>query len=384
MENNIITPKLSNELNAIFENADVVLMLVDTQGRVVNINPAGLDLIRKEKKYVIGKQNGEVFSCINAFKNGKPVCGNTKACRDCTVRHQINTALTDKTRQEKEDGKLTVFDNEGNKKVLNLLVSTSNISINEEDFMLLTIDEVSKIKQQEEQLKLLNDDKNKFLSILSHDLRSPYNSFIGFTEILLKSWRTMPPEKVDKILSSLLNVSRNSYELLNDLLSWAKSQSGKTQFQPQEIKFSEVFENVNNALQYTAELKHIKLKLINSKNCIVYADTKMLSTILRNLMSNAIKFSEKESSIIIETKETASDVTVSITDEGTGISEETQAHLFDISRVSSTPGTDGEKGSGLGLLLCKEFVEKHKGKISVTSRLGHGSTFSFTLPNKKH
>lgn len=382
MDNNqIITPKLSNELSAIFENADVVLILVDRKGRVVNINQAGLDMIKKDKNLIIGKQNGEVFSCINAYRDGRAVCGNTNNCKDCTVRQQINTGLIKNVRQKKEDGKLTVFDDNGKSQVIHLLVSTSNITIDDEEYMLLTIDEVSRIKKQEEELKRLNQDKDKFLSILSHDLRSPYNSFIGFTEILLDRWKTMPPEQVDKILSSLLSVSKNSYELLDDLLSWAKSQSGKTQFEPQINECTTIYESVLKSIQYSAELKQLNMQFIAKDGCKVYADAKMLGTILRNLLSNAVKFSERGKNITTEIKNTYHETIITVNDEGTGIPADIQEHLFSLTLVSSSPGTDGEKGSGLGLLLCKEFVEKHQGTISVSSELGVGSTFTIVLPH---
>ena len=377
-----ITPHLSNELNAIFENAAVMLVLVDKQGRIININSAGLSLIKKEKDQVIGKQNGEVFSCINAIQDGVSVCGHTENCKNCTVRQQINKSLQGIKLQEKENGKLTIFDKNGKHKVIHLLVSISNINIDDKEYMLLTIDEITKIKKQEEELKRINQDKNKFLSILSHDLRSPYNSFIGFTEILLKSWRTMPPEKVDKILRTLLSVSKSSYELLDDLLIWAKSQSGKIQFEPEILDCQKIFDSVYQSIKYSADLKQLDIQLDAAGNCKILADAKMLSTILRNLLSNAIKFSEKEKKIIVEIRKQEEKTSISVIDHGVGIAKSNLDHLFDITRVSSSQGTDGEKGTGLGLLLCKEFVDTHKGKILVTSKLGQGSTFTFTLPNK--
>lgn len=375
---------ISNELNAIFENAAVVLMLIDKNGKTLNINKTGLQMIRKKREDVIGKLTGEVFSCINAVRNGQIVCGHTEACKSCTIRQQLNATIDQGTHQYKEEGTIIVYQEDGNPKLINLLVSTSNINIENDEFILLTIEDISKIKEQQQQLKILNEDKDKFLSILSHDLRNPYNSLIGLTELLLEHGENYPKEKRIKILQSIFSVAKNSYELLDELLAWAKSQSGKTQFEPHDILISDIYSTVFNTIQHAADLKNINIKLENKDNSTIYADDKMLRTILRNLTSNAIKFSEKNAKITIIAQSTPTHTTITVKDEGTGIPKERLNHLFDITLVESWPGTDGEKGSGLGLILCKEFIEKHHGTITVTSELNKGSEFTFILPKEKN
>ncbi len=379
-----INNNTSNELNAIFENAAVVLILMDKDGRTLNINKAGLQMIRKPRQDVIGRLTGEVFSCINAIRNNKIVCGKTEACKHCTIRQQLNASIDHGAHQFKEEGTINVFQEDNSQLLINLLVSTSNVNINNDEYILLTIDDISKIKKQEEELKRLNEHKDKFLSILSHDLRNPFNSLIGFTEILLNHWQEYPKEKTDKILNSLLSVEKNAYSLLNDLLSWAKSQSGQIQFEPQNIPVTEIFNSVLSTIQHAADLKEIKIQLENKDNSSIFADSKMLSTILRNLTSNAIKFTEKGKKITIIAQSTPTKTSITVKDEGTGIPEEKIDHLFDITQVESRPGTDGEKGSGLGLILCKEFIDKHHGTINVTSKIGQGSEFTFTFPQEKN
>ncbi len=236
------------------------------------------------------------------------------------------------------------------------------------------------LQKYAEELKQLNADKDRFMQILAHDLKNPFNSLLGFSELLIKNLHTYDFEKIEKQLKIIHRTSQQTYNLLEDLLLWSKSQSGKLQFEPQKIFFSEICNMVIDNLMINANMKEIKLNFFETEKTIVKADLNMLKTILRNLISNAIKFTNKNGQINIYTEKINENAIITISDNGTGISKENQTKLWELSKPFTTIGTANEKGTGLGLILCKDFVEKHNGKIWVESELEKGSDFKFTIP----
>lgn len=236
-----------------------------------------------------------------------------------------------------------------------------------------------KISQQKQELHRLNMDKDSFISILAHDLKSPFNALLGITELLAENIRTYDINKIEHLINTLNNSVQTTYSLLEDILMWAKSQSGKFPFEPQEINFKEVCIETNNILKYSANAKNITINLLID-DIYLSADINMLKTVMRNLITNAIKFTRSGGKIEIQTKKTNTEVIVSVSDNGIGISPQMLTKLFDFTQMYTTTGTANESGTGFGLLLCKDFIEKHGGKISVVSNLGEGSTFSFTIP----
>ena len=236
------------------------------------------------------------------------------------------------------------------------------------------------ISQKNNELQRANADKDFFISILAHDLKSPFNSILGFLELLICNLRSTEIDEIEKRLKLVHYSALNAYNLLDDILVWALSQSGKLPFMPRTFNFRMGCEHVFELLKPSADAKNITLKLVESEATLVYADMNMFNTILRNLISNAIKFSKKGGLISIGLEQIKGAHIVSISDNGIGISSEIVPVLFDHSHMHSTNGTANEKGTGLGLLLCEKFVEKHGGKIWVESELGQGSVFRFTLP----
>jgi len=236
------------------------------------------------------------------------------------------------------------------------------------------------IIEQNKELSKLNADKDLFMSILAHDLKSPFNSLLGFSDLLLKNFHQYKPDKIEEQLGVINRVSHQTYSLLEDLLLWSKSQSGKLAFEPIKIEFKKLCEEIFNNLLYQATSKKIKLKHFESEKTVLTADYHMLKTILRNLISNAIKFTDENGQIDVFSIKNESNILISVSDNGVGIKKENQEKLWDFSKPYTSAGTNGEKGTGLGLLLCKEFVEKHGGKIWAESELGKGSIFKFTLP----
>ncbi|NQU33013.1 MAG: PAS domain S-box protein [Bacteroidetes bacterium] len=505
------------EMNLIFENSDVILILMNKDVQVVQINKAGIKLAGKSRSEILGLLGGEVLNCINAWDENNLVCGRGKKCEYCVVRNNVNSTYKNRSNIYKAEGPFEIL-SDGKKIKLYLSVSTSLLEFNNEEFVLLTIDDITSlkevenevieqrnlsqkylqtsgvmmcalniegeitlinnkgldileyeeekellgknwfelslpknivpdvkgvfnqlmsgdiepveyyensvltkngkeriiafhntilqdkenkisgvlfsgeditkrkqneyiIKQQNKELRELNLSKDRFISILAHDLRSPFHSILGFLDILSENAREFEIDEIEMQLNFINDSSKRVFNLLEDILMWANAQSGNIPFEPQKFSFTKTCEKILKILKPNSITKNININLTSDSEMYVYADKNMLKTILRNIISNAIKFTNNNGQIEILTKQNLDITTVSISDNGTGIKPEILNKLFDISQVYSTEGTAQEKGTGIGLLLCKEFVEKHNGKIWVESEKGKGSTFYFTIPN---
>jgi signal transduction histidine kinase len=230
------------------------------------------------------------------------------------------------------------------------------------------------------QLEKLNADKSRFISILGHDLKNPFNTILGFLDILNKDIHILDKGQVNTYLSYVNDVAKNTYGLLTDLLQWISAQSGKIPFEPQLYRFKDIWLHISKGLTPSANAKNIKIDYQGAEEVEVFADIEMFKSIMRNLVINAIKFTGNGGTISIDA-ETGHDLTtISVTDNGTGIEPGNLDRLFDISHNISTRGTEKESGSGLGLIICREFVTKHGGRIWVESEKGKGSRFIFTIP----
>ena len=221
--------------------------------------------------------------------------------------------------------------------------------------------------------------KDKFFSILAHDLRNPFNSILGLTRILKERHRNMSDEELDKITNSLFHSSNNSFLLLNNLLEWSRTQRGVINFNPETIEIKSLIKEIIPLLQIDANIKGIEIDYDDTPVSIV-ADKNMLHTVFRNLITNAIKYSNKGDTVNITIKQRQSDTLITVSDSGIGMSKENASQLFTISNNYRLDGTAGEKGTGLGLMICKDFIEQHKGRIWVESEPGRGSSFHFTIP----
>lgn len=238
------------------------------------------------------------------------------------------------------------------------------------------------LKENEVKLKESNDTKDKFFSIIAHDLRSPFSAILGFSSMLLKKHRKYDDEKREKIIELINDSTSNALKLLENLLTWSRSQSGRIKYLPEEFHLKIQLIETVSALQSQADKKDIKILDVIFENDIIFADKNMIATIFRNLISNAIKFTPKNGTIIISSEKLINNnfLEISVTDTGVGIPKDIIDDLFHIDKNTSTEGTENESGTGLGLILCKEFTEKHGGKIWVESELEKGSKFKFTMP----
>ena len=238
------------------------------------------------------------------------------------------------------------------------------------------------IEHLNKQLESLNADKDRFIAILSHDLKSPFTSILGFLELLSTGIRKYSLDQIESHVHVINDAARSTYNLLEDLLMWTRAHSGKIPFKPQMIPFREIYDNAFEILFPLAESKNITVGYSAPDDLQIIADMDMIKAIMRNLISNAVKFTDMGGSIKITASKDDEGVTVSVADTGVGINPGYQETIFDISKIFSTAGTKGEQGSGLGLVLCREFVETHGGRIWFTSEPFRGSDFRFFLPGK--
>ncbi|MGC1392384.1 MAG: two-component regulator propeller domain-containing protein [Bacteroidales bacterium] len=230
------------------------------------------------------------------------------------------------------------------------------------------------------ELQALNASKDKFFSIIAHDLKNPFSTIIGFSEILKDGIRSGDPVEIKESATMINDSAIQTFKLLENLLEWANSQQGNISFNPGQINLSELINEEFIMLNDMAIKKNIVLESCFSKNLTIYADRNMIKTVLRNLISNAIKFTHRNGKVEVNALIEKNMVEISVSDNGVGMTEETISKLFRIDANLSTHGTENEKGTGLGLFLCKEFVEKHNGEIWVESESGKGSNFKFMLP----
>jgi len=253
----------------------------------------------------------------------------------------------------------------------------------EESLLINEKKSAEEILERNNQLIKINAEKDKFLSIVTHDLRSPFNAFLGLTQVLVERLPSMKPEEIEKIAFSMQRSATNLYRLLEELLEWSRIQRGVAGFNPDFFLLRPKITESISMIQELADKKEIGIYSEIPTEIMVYADVHMLETVIRNLVSNAIKFTRKGGKITIKANETSNQgITISITDTGIGLNNELLSKLFELGEETGRRGTDGEATTGLGLIICKEFIEKHGGKIWAESEEGKGSTFKFTLPGE--
>lgn len=254
--------------------------------------------------------------------------------------------------------------------------------------VVLNVRDISKRKKAEQALREsearlgeLNATKDRIFSVIGHDLRSPFNSIIGFSQLLAEQVSKKDYEGLDEYAQIIQNSSKKALDLLTNLLEWSRSQSGKIEFSPEYFDLVTIIDQTTELSKDSARQKSITITLNLPHNLTVFADKAMINTILRNLISNGIKFTHPGGEITLSTRKSDKQLVVSVADNGTGIQPENLDKLFQIDTIQSTPGTQKESGTGLGLLLCKEFAEMNGGRIWAESTPGKGTTFSFTIPN---
>lgn len=353
------------KFKTIFEILDVGLNITDEQGNIIDCNHASekiLGLSRNEqltrnfagKEWTIVRPDNspmspDEFASVRAMKLNK-------AIRNAEMGVIVN------------GGKTT-------------WISVNATPLNLEGYgVLIAYVDITNIKDNNQKLTELNATKDKFFSIIAHDLRSPFSGILGLSEMALKKIRQKQFDKIEKYLTVIQDSTKQSLNLLENLLQWSRIQTGNIVFVPNQIQVDTVINNTLSASESLLKEKHIGITINVPYHLEAFADHFMLETILRNLLSNAVKYSKPDGTIIISAEKHEKFVKFTIQDNGIGISPENLTKLFRIETNFSTRGTHDEKGTGLGLILSKEFVEKQGGKIWAESTIGQGSSFMFTIP----
>jgi anti-sigma regulatory factor (Ser/Thr protein kinase) len=238
----------------------------------------------------------------------------------------------------------------------------------------------NKLEDLNKELEVANSSKDKFFSIIAHDLKLPFNSLINISELLMKQYDEFDSKAIKNFILGINQSSHFAFNLLQNLLSWANSQTNRIEISPTSFDIKLLLEETLSLFSYNAHEKNIELISEIGSDTYVYADVNMVDTVVRNLISNAIKFTNAGGKISLMSKIVNNEVQISISDTGIGIKKVDIEKLFRFDISHSTTGTKMEKGTGLGLILCKEFIEKNNGKIFIESLWGRGSTFSITLP----
>lgn len=236
------------------------------------------------------------------------------------------------------------------------------------------------IKSQNRQLNDLLTMKDRFFSIIAHDLKNPLSAFMNVSQMMKESYDNFSDDEKKEVISDFAEQSKLIFALLENLLEWSRLQTDRINFDPQNINLNFIIENVLNLMAMNASKKNIELETDLGRKTMAFADPNMITTVIRNMVSNSIKFTPSGGKIKVITEDLDDEVKIKVEDTGIGIPEKNLDKLFRLDAGLTTEGTNKEKGTGLGLILCKEFVEKNGGEIKVESKIGEGTSFIFTLP----
>lgn len=353
----------------LFESSkDGILILDAYNGQIVDVNPYMIEILGYSYEEFLGKELWE----IGIFKN-----------RDESKAGIIE--LQNKRYIRYEDRPLVTKDG----KQINVEYVSNVYLVDKMKVIQCNIRDITDRKKAEEALKVseallreLNATKDKFFSIIAHDLKSPFTSIIGLSELLVQQVHKHDYEGIGEYATIIQDSSWRAMDLLTNLIEWSRSQTGRMEFSPSNFEMVELINEVTILSNDSAKQKSITISMDLPFSIGVFADKPMISTIFRNLISNAIKFTNPGGNIIISARKNEHELMITVSDSGVGIKKEAINKLFRIEESISTTGTAGEAGTGLGLLLCHEFVLKHGGKIWAESEPGNGSKFNFTIPMK--
>jgi len=350
------------------EHVNLVSAMLDISGNVTFANDYLLRLTGWKQEDVIGKNWFEVFVPI-----------------DSPVRQDLFKSIEEETVPQYYENE--ILTRSGEKRLIhwsNTVLKNSKGKVEGLAGIGVDITDNKKaeeaLKQNEANSRELAATKDKFFSIIAHDLKSPFNSIWGLSQLLAEQLKEKNYEGVEEYAELIQNSSELAVNLLKNLLEWARSQTGKMEFSPEYIEMVSLISDTTKLLENSASQKSITIFTELPRNMVVFADRAMLGTVLRNLISNAIKFTKPEGQIVISLLQSTSEITFVVSDNGVGIKPDAIGKLFRIDENHSTLGTKNEKGTGLGLILCKEFIEKHGGKIWAESVFSKGSKFYFTIP----
>jgi len=356
------------KLSIAIEQSPTIVVITDYSGKIEYVNPK----FTEQTGYTLEEVKGNNPRILNSGKTNKNVfveLWQTITSGKIWKGEFINKK---KNGQEFIESALIapIFDN--NQNIVNYIAVKEDITTRKQF--------EDALKKSEAELKELNLTKDKFFSIIAHDLRNPFNTILGFSDLLINYTNKYDKEKILQFSNAINTSARTAYKLLENLLEWSHLQTGKIELYRTSFVLEHCIIDVINITEPIALKKNIVVGYEIKQSIELFADKNMIHTVLRNLLTNAIKFTNRDGKVLVKADIDENHVCVSITDNGVGMSENKIAELFKINIKTSTKGTEKEPGTGLGLLLCKEFIAMHNGTIWVESEIDKGSTFYFTLP----
>lgn len=351
---------------AVFKQAASGIVISDRNTQIIDANPAFADMLGIPLQEIRNYKVSEITWPEDKEQD-------LKRLKDILEHKKTNLQLQKRFRHS--DGK-PVWTNVA----LNITEETDTEPLR----IYLVITDITARIEAELRLKEALTTKNKFFSIIAHDLKNPFQGLLSLTDLLVKDFDSFEPASVKEMIKKLHYSAENTFELLQNLLDWSRSQTNSLPFEPVLLNIKSLLENEVKQSAPVVEKKNINLNFsVEPEYLEVKADKNMLITILRNLINNSIKFTKPGGSVDIIAKQQGAEVLFEVRDTGVGISSQNQNKLFKPDHKISTKGTDAEEGTGLGLFLCKEFAEKHGGKLYFESEPGQGSRFFFTIPDHK-
>lgn len=340
------------------ENLPVLIFRFDEKGKCIYANKAVQELTG---------HTPDLPSCQNVYNLGLPA-NFAEGIED----------LLEKARESKAEQQLD-FSFDANRHYALKVIPEYTSGLMGFSYLVISYD-ITQLKINEKALQDLNATKDKFFSIIAHDLKSPFTSILAYSDLIAKNTQKFSPPKLEQMALTIRRAAQNAFGLLENLLSWSRLQTGALLPKPELIDVRHLILEHIELLSPISIIKDIQIEMAEDTVGLVNADKQMLSTVLRNLTSNAVKFSHTNSKVVIRAVPQDDTILFSVSDNGTGIPEQLIDRLFKMESSFTTIGTENEKGSGLGLILCKDFVEKSDGKIWVESTLNVGTTFYFSIP----
>ncbi len=353
------------QIKLLLENMSDFLFLIDKDGIIKFTTPYTLTYFGYEEIEVIGKS---FFEFIYSHDLERLIQDFSEAVRDKKIEQKIYRVV-------KKNGHLFWMEITGN------AIENNNL-----EFVIVgrdiseRIEIQEQLKRQHKELLELNATKDKFFSILAHDLRSPFNQIMGFSDLLKKNVNQYDTDKIAHFVGIIRNSSVKAFQLLENLLNWSMAKRGMMEFHPVTVNIISVVKEETNRLLEQIQTKNIDIQVEDSPDLFLIVDENMFRIIIRNLINNAIKFTPINGEIIIGFEDNESDIMIFIKDNGIGIEQIRIRSIFELSENRSTDGTKGEKGTGLGLLVVKEFVDKHNAKIEIKSQKNKGTEVQLTFP----
>ncbi len=387
MSINLKNLKESNEfLNILFDNITSALFILDKNARVENMNESFSLLFQKREETIVGNLCGNALGCQFAVEENA-LCGETSHCKDCILKRDILQTMSAKVPTNRR--KLSRdFYSEAQKETKHFLYSTRYIQYYGKEYILVIVDDHTeleshkrKLEEQNDTLQVLNEQKSRFLGIAAHDLRNPIGAIKSFSSLILDSYPDFSDKDRIEFLQLIKDSSQFSLNLINELLDISKIELGKLELNKQKQDIEELVTITIKINKVFAKKKNIKINFSSSEGiALISIDKNKIEQVLHNLISNAIKYSNPETTISVSISKNETNIKISVRDEGVGIPEQEVKNLFTEFGTTSAKTTANESSTGLGLAIAKKIVTGHGGEIMASSKLGVGSEFLFTLP----